>query len=229
MGVGSSGRVRGRPDVKDNNKISQSPAPLPVGRNHTRHKTTHCLPVAQQCSKLPLIRGSSALTPTRWTSCAPPLPWPAPSEPALEHVSAASLHLAPLGGLDVLQEVVLHTKGKTKVVPAGGHTEDNVIKQLQQGGLGVEEGVCGREGHTLTSGGPYSTQHSLGDTQDSKSQPIFTSSRRHSTQLTFTDGWTPLCSNCSSTHNWSRTGDTHSYIPHRSKGVSGWVVQWREV
>ena len=26
----SSPRVRGRPDVKDNNKISQSPAPLPV-------------------------------------------------------------------------------------------------------------------------------------------------------------------------------------------------------
>ena len=31
---------------------------------------------------------------------------------------------------------------------------------------------------------------------------------RHSTQLTFTDGWSPLCSNCSSIHNWSRTGDT---------------------
>ena len=35
-------------------------------------------------------------------------------------------------------------------------------------------------------------------------------------QLTFTDRWTPLCSNCSSTHNWSRTGDrsegtTHSH------------------
>ena len=31
--------------------------------------------------------------------------------------------------------------------------------------------------------------------------------RRHSTHLTFTDGWTPLCSNCSSTHNRSKTGD----------------------
>ena len=30
-----------------------------------------------------------------------------------------------------------------------------------------EEGVCGGEGHTLTTGGPYSTQHSLEDTQDS--------------------------------------------------------------
>ena len=133
-----------------------------------------------------------------------------------------------------------------------------MVKQLQHGGLGAEEGVCGGEGHTLTSGGPYSTQHSLEDTQDSKSQPIFTSSRSLSTRLTFTDGWTPLCSNCSSAHNWSRTGNrskgtTDSHIPHRSESVSGfplerglrrqvaglfdgrsegaggWIVRWREV
>ena len=42
-------------------------------------------------------------------------------------------------------------------------------------------------------------------------------------QLTFTVGWAPLCSNCSSTHNWSRTGDrsegtTHS---HHLRGGGG--------
>ena len=89
-----------------------------------------------------------------------------PSEPALEHVSAAGLHFAPLSDLDVLKEVVIHSKGKTEVLPVGGHT-DNVVKQLQHGRLGVEEGVCGEEGHTLTTGGPYSTQHYLEDTQDS--------------------------------------------------------------
>ena len=41
-GAGSLCNMRREPDVKDNNKISQSSAPLPVGRNHTRHKTTHC-------------------------------------------------------------------------------------------------------------------------------------------------------------------------------------------
>ena len=67
----------------------------------------------------------------------------------VEHVSAAGLHLTPLSGLDVLQKVVLHSKGKTKVVPAGSHTEDHVVKQLQHGGLGVEERVCGEGGeHT---------------------------------------------------------------------------------
>ena len=34
--------------------------------------------------------------------------------------------------------------------------------------------------------------------------------RRHSTELTFTDRWTPLCSNCSYTHTWSCTRHTHS-------------------
>ena len=42
-GAGSLGNMRREPDVKDNNKISQCSAPLPVGRNHTRHKTTHCV------------------------------------------------------------------------------------------------------------------------------------------------------------------------------------------
>ena len=60
----------------------------------------------------------------------------------------------------------------------------------------------------------HKTHHSTRDTQDSKEAwPIPSQPHgriRHSTQLTFTDGWTPLGSNCYSTHNWSRTGDTHS-------------------
>ena len=50
------------------------------------------------------------------------LPWPRPSEPALEHVTAASLHLAPLGVLDVLQEVVLERQDQsgTNERPHGG-------------------------------------------------------------------------------------------------------------
>ena len=34
-------------------------------------------------------------------------------------------------------------KDKAKVVPAGGHMEDSVVKQLQHGGCGAEEGGCG--------------------------------------------------------------------------------------
>ena len=47
--------MRRKPDVKDNNKISQSPAPLPVERNHTRHKTTHCA----ACSDPAMLQATS--------------------------------------------------------------------------------------------------------------------------------------------------------------------------
>ena len=47
--------MRRRPDVKDSNKISQSPAPLPVERNHTRHKTTHCA----ACSDPEMLQAAS--------------------------------------------------------------------------------------------------------------------------------------------------------------------------
>ena len=61
---------------------------------------------------------------------------------------------------------------------------------------------------------PHKTHHFTEDTQDSKGAWMIPSlphgRKRHSTHLTFTDGWTPLCSNCSSTHNLSRTGDTYS-------------------
>ena len=36
-------------------------------------------------------------------------------------------------------------------VPAGSHMEDHMVKQLQHGGLGAEEGVCGGEGHTIST------------------------------------------------------------------------------
>ena len=49
--------MRGRPDVNDNNKISQSLAPLPVERNHTRHKTTHCA----ACSDPAMLQAASCL------------------------------------------------------------------------------------------------------------------------------------------------------------------------
>ena len=38
------------------------------------------------------------------------------------------------------------------MVPVGGHTVDNMVKQLHHGGLGADKGVCGRgEGCTLTT------------------------------------------------------------------------------
>ena len=81
----------------------------------------------------------------------------------------------------------------------------------------------------------YKTDHSTEDTQDSKeawpipSQPH--GRKRHSTQLTFTDGWTPLCSNFSSTHNSSRAGNTHSlYTSFTSwQGTSDYSLGWRLV
>ena len=94
----SSECVRVRPDVKDNNDITQSSAPLSVERNQIQLKTTHCA----ACSKLIPIRGTSALPqyvkPTM-------LLWSCPvahslHELALEHVSAAGPHLAPLSSLD---------------------------------------------------------------------------------------------------------------------------------
>ena len=74
------------------------------------------------------------------------LQWPLPSEPALEHVTAAGLHLlAPLGVLDVLQEVVLERQDQsgTNRWPHGG--------QRGYDGHGMEEGGCGWEGTHWTS------------------------------------------------------------------------------
>jgi len=81
----------------------------------------------------------------------------------------------------------------------------------------------------------HKTHHSAEDTQDSKeawpipSQPH--GRERHSTLLTFTDGWAPFCSNCSSTHNWSRTGDSQClYSSFTScQGTSDYCLSWRLV
>ena len=54
----------------------------------------------------------------------------------------------------------MEQQGRGQVIKVGvGHAKKFEFKQ--------QEGVCGRKGHTLTAGGPYSTQHSLEDTQDS--------------------------------------------------------------
>ena len=81
----------------------------------------------------------------------------------------------------------------------------------------------------------HKTHHSTEDTQDSTEAWQITSQphrrERHSTQLTFTDEWAPLCSNCSFTHNWSRTGDTQClYISFTScQGTSDHCLSWRLV
>ena len=50
-------------------------------------------------------------------------------------------------------------KDKTEVVPAGGHMEDSVVKQLQHDGHRVEEEGCGGRGtHWTSLSLVYSTQ-----------------------------------------------------------------------
>ena len=81
----------------------------------------------------------------------------------------------------------------------------------------------------------HKTHQSTEDTQDSKEVwPITSQPHRrkgHSTQLTFTDEWAPLCSNCSSTLNWSRTGDSQClYSSFTScQGTSVYSLNWRLV
>ena len=66
--------------------------------------------------------------------------------------------------------------------------------------------------------GPYSTQNTplhRGHPRQQETRPIPSrhhgkGREKHSTQLTFTDGWTALCSICSSTHSWSRSGNIHN-------------------
>ena len=75
------------------------------------------------------------------------LPWPLPSEPALEHVTAAGLHLTPLGGLDVRRGVVLEGQDQSGASgrPHGGQRGQTAPAQwVWSGG-----GRLWREGHTL--------------------------------------------------------------------------------
>ena len=81
----------------------------------------------------------------------------------------------------------------------------------------------------------HKTHQSTEDTQESTEAWPITSQphrrKRHSTQLTFTDEWAPLCSNCSSTLNWSRTGDSQClYSSFTScQGTSIYSLNWRLV
>ena len=51
---------------------------------------------------------------------------------------------------------------------------------------------------------------------------------RESTQLTFIDSWTPLCSNCSSTHTWSTSGGNHSLCSSFAfcQGPNDYSLSW---
>ena len=85
-----------------------------------------------------------------------------------------------------------------------------------------------------STGAPYSTQNtSLHRGHPSQQRGMADSipasrKERHSTQLIFTDGWTALCSNCSSTHNLSRAGDTHSLYTSFTS-CPNYCLSWRLV
>ena len=97
------------------------------------------------------------------------------------------------------------------IVSLGGHTLRGLLPQ----GVWARYTLCCRWGltskhmHQLVVLTPHKTHHSTENTPDSKEARLIPSQphgrERHSTQLTFTDGWTALCSNGSSTHNSSRT------------------------
>ena len=75
------------------------------------------------------------------------LPWPLPSEPALEPVTAADVHLTPLGDLDVLQEVVL--EGQDQSGTSGQPHEGQRSQAAPAWWLWSGGGRLWREGHTL--------------------------------------------------------------------------------